>query len=161
MIPVFSLALAFLVASSGPASQATQLSFGEMFEASPRELRPSPKLHAVAGRRVRLRGFMARLETPPLGAFYLAENPIDGDEAGGGTGDLPPTAVYVIVRSLAGQIVPFAPRRLEVTGVLEVGYQVEPDGRATHLRLVLDRLQDLPHRKSRTHPHRSRPSEIR
>jgi hypothetical protein len=47
------------------------------------------------------------------------------------------------VRSHAGQTVPFTTRRLEVTGTLEVGHRVEPDGRSTHIRITLDRTDDL------------------
>jgi hypothetical protein len=49
-----------------------------------------------------------------------------------------------VVRSAAGDEIEFTPRILEVTGRLEVGNRAEADGRVTHLRLVLDRPEDIP-----------------
>ena len=136
-----AVALAAGLADAGTAPP--RLAFEGMLVPTARELQPSPRLKALAGRRVTLAGYMARLELAPLGAFYLTPTPVVGDEAGGGTADLPPVAVYVVVRSLAGQAVPWTPRLLEVTGVLELGAREEPDGRTTHLRLLLDRAEDL------------------
>jgi hypothetical protein len=34
-------------------------------------------------------GFMAELELPLRGAFFLTPRPLHGDEAGGGTAELP------------------------------------------------------------------------
>jgi hypothetical protein len=125
-------------------AEATPLSFQEMFESSPRELVPTAKLLSLQGKRVRLVGHMARMESPPKGAFYLAPHPVSCDEAGGGTADLPPEAVRVVVRSAAGQVIPWVPRALEVTGTLELGPLADEEGRVSSLRLVLDRPQDLP-----------------
>ncbi len=144
-----ALALAVTLAASSPApahppvAEATPLSFREFFDPSPRELTPSARLLELNGKRVKLVGFMAKMELPPRGAFYLTPEPIVCDESGGGTADLPPNAVYVLVRSLPDEEVPWAPRALEVTGVLEIGHRVEPDGRSTHVRLTLDRPEDL------------------
>ena len=52
------------------------LSFRELFEASPRELKPSQKLLALNGKRVTMVGYMAQMEIAPLGAFYLASAPV-------------------------------------------------------------------------------------
>jgi hypothetical protein len=98
----------------------------------------------LSGQRVKLVGFMAKMEVAPKGAFYLTPRPVSCDEEGGGTADLPPEAVYVLVRSSAGEEIPHTPRALEVTGLLDVGYRVEQDDRVTHIRLLLDRPQDLP-----------------
>lgn len=138
-----------------------RLAFGEFFEASSQEISPSPRLLALSGQRVKLVGFMAKMEIPPKGAFYLAPRPVSCDEAGGGNADLPPEAVYVVVRSSSGQEIPHTPRALEVTGLLEVGYHVEEDDRVTHIRLLLDRPQDLlgtaPKRKRSLNPPEVRP----
>lgn len=145
------LAVAVPAAATGGASraEATPLSFQELFEPSPRELKPTAKLLSLHGRRVRLVGYMARMESPPRGAFYIAPHPVFCDEAGGGTADLPPEAVRVVVRSAAGQAIPWVPRPLEVTGTLELGPQPDEEGRVSSIRLVLDRPRDLPrsHRK--------------
>jgi hypothetical protein len=119
------------------------LAFGDFFQVSSSELKLSERLRALSGQRVRLVGFMAKMEVAPKGAFYLTPRPVSCDEEGGGTADLPPEAVYVVVRSSAGQEIPHSPRALEVTGLLEVGYHLEEDDRVTHIRLLLDRPQDL------------------
>lgn len=121
-----------------PNAEPVSLAFGEFFDPNPSELKPSAKLLSLHGRRVRLIGFMARLEAAPRGAFYLCPTPVQGDESGGGTADLPVSAVRVIVRSARDRPVPFVPGRLEVTGTLEVGSQAEPDGTVSSLRLRLD-----------------------
>jgi hypothetical protein len=123
--------------------EATPLAFKDFLEVSPSEMKPSAQLLALSGKRVKLVGFMAKMEVAPKGAFYLTPRPVSCDEEGGGTADLPPEAVYVRVRSQAGQEIPHSPRALEVTGVLEVGYHIEDDQSVTHIRLVLDRPQDL------------------
>src|SRR6202022_1749087 len=110
------------------ASDAQPLSFKELFEASPRELKPSQKLLALQGRRVKMVGYMAQMEMPPAGAFYLASQPVVCGEGGGGTADLPPDAVRVVIRSAKGKHLEHSPRLLEVTGILELGNRVEEDG---------------------------------
>jgi hypothetical protein len=138
------LVLALLAAGSATTGSTTgaaaeKLAFGELFVASARELRPSPRLQALAGRRVRLTGFMVRMEDPPRGAFYLAPRPVDCDESGAGIGDRPPEAVRVVVRSSRQEVLPWVPRPLEVTGVLELGPQADEAGRVSAIRIVLDR----------------------
>ncbi len=120
------------------------LSFKEFFESGAGGLKPSPTLLRLSGKRVRLVGFMAQMETPPLGAFYLCPRPINCDEEGGGTADLPAESVLVIVRSQSGKAIAFSPRALEVTGILEVGNRQDPDGRVSFIRLVLDGPDELP-----------------
>jgi hypothetical protein len=138
-----TLALALAAAPPDAGAAPPRLAFEGMLVPTARELRPSPKVKALAGHRVTLVGYMAKLEVAPRGAFYLTPTPVVCDEAGAGTADLPPNAVFVVVRSLQGETVPWTPRLLELTGVLEVGAREEPDGRATHLRLILDRAEDL------------------
>lgn len=109
----------------------------------PRGLAPSPQARALDGQRVRLTGFMARLEDPPEGAFFLVPTPVSGDEGGGGTADLPPEAVRVEVRSAGGAPVRWLAGPLEVTGRFEVGPEEDAEGRVSWFRLVLDRPEDL------------------
>jgi hypothetical protein len=123
-------------------SEAAELTFADLLAPGPR-LALSPKVTAQAGRRVRLVGFMAELEEPPRGAFYLTARPVRCDEGGGGTADLPPDAVLVIVRSAAGEEIPFYPGAIEVAGVLEVGPAADEAGRPSSLRITLDRPKDL------------------
>ena len=113
--------------------------FRELLQDAGGRLEPSAKLKAAAGTRVRLRGYVAELEMPPKGGFWLCPAPVEGDESGGGTADLPPESVFVIVRSSPAPIFRATKRPVEVTGTLQLGPQALPDGTMTRLRLVLDR----------------------
>ncbi len=127
------------------------LEFREFFEPVAGELKPSAKLLSLNGKHVRLVGFMAQMEEPPRGAFYLCPRPVFCDEGGGGTADLPAETVLVLARSAQGQKIAFIPRALEVTGILEVGHQTDENGRVSTIRLVLDRPQALPHSTKSIH----------
>lgn len=138
------LGLALSAAFCGPSRAETPaLSFSEFFDTTGQEPAVSGRLLQLNGNRVKLVGFMAKMEVAPRGAFYLTPRPVSCDEEGAGTADLPIEAVYVVVRSSPGLEVPYTPRALEVTGRLEVGYHVEDDNQATHIRLLLDQPQDL------------------
>jgi hypothetical protein len=114
------------------------LLLSELVESGPAGLGPSVKARAHAGRRVRLVGFMAHMEEPQVGAFWLAPHPVECDEGGGGTGDLPPEAVRVVVRSRPAEAVEHLEGPIAVTGVLEVGNQPDAGGRVSAFRLLLD-----------------------
>lgn len=115
------------------------LSFREFFEPKARTLTPTARLLSLAGKRVRIAGFMAEMELPPKGGFYLCPSPLFAAEGGGGTADLPPSAVFVVVSSAAGQELETLKRPVDVTGLLELGPQTDPEGRVTRIRIVLDR----------------------
>jgi hypothetical protein len=133
------LLLPLLAASpAGVDDQAVEVTFADLLAPGPK-LAPSPKAVALAGKRVRLVGFMAELEDPPRGAFYLTARPVKCDEGGGGTGDLPPDAVRVVVRTAAGQEIPFYPGAIEVSGVLGLGTAADDEGRPSYFRITLDR----------------------
>jgi hypothetical protein len=125
----------------GPAD-ATPLALRELLDSGPK-LRPSAKARALDGKRVRIAGFMAELEEPMAGAFYLVPRPLRLDESGGGTGDLPLESVLVIVPGSEGKPVPHVDGALEGTGVLEVGNRADPEGRVSNFRLHLDGDQRL------------------
>jgi hypothetical protein len=112
----------------GPQLPAQDLAFRDFFEPTPKELRPSARLVSLAGRRVRLVGFMARSEEPPAGGFFLCPFPVVATEAGGGTADLPPETVFVVVPSAAGRAMPWTPRPVVVEGVLDLGSRAGEDG---------------------------------
>jgi hypothetical protein len=116
---------------------ATPLAFHELLAAGP-ELAPSAKARALDGKRVRVVGFMAEMEEPILGAFYLVARPLRLDESGGGTGDLPLSSILVAVPGAEGTIIPHAEGALEGTGVLEVGNRADDQGRVSNFRLRLD-----------------------
>jgi hypothetical protein len=145
----FALVLAAFLSSSADApatrplpTEAARIEFRDLVAPDAR-LAPSSKARALQGKRVRLVGFMAQMEEPPRGAFYLASHPVRCDEGGAGTGDLPPDAVRVVVRNAASEEVPFYPGRIEVSGVLAIGNEVDDAGRTSFFRLVLDRPEDI------------------
>ena len=111
---------------------------GELLAPGPR-LAPSARARALDGQRVRLAGYMAELEEPPRGAFYLSPRPVRCDEGGAGTGDLPPDAVRVVVRAAPGAVLPHVPGPIVATGVLVIGNAADADGRVSLFRLVLER----------------------
>jgi hypothetical protein len=114
------------------------LSFRELLERSARGLRPSTRLLALDGQRVRLVGYMAQMEEPPKGGFYLCPAPVLATEGGGGTADLPPDAVLVIVKAARGRHLAHISRPVEVTGILQVGTEVDDEGHVSNIRIVLD-----------------------
>jgi hypothetical protein len=100
------------------------------------ELRPSDKALALSGQRVRLVGFVAELELPLRGAVYLTALPVHGDEAGGGTADLPPNAV--LVSGLPEAAASHVPGPVEATGLFHVGNRADAAGNVSNFQLVLD-----------------------
>ncbi|MFO0584027.1 MAG: hypothetical protein U0229_17275 [Anaeromyxobacter sp.] len=132
------LAAALALSLSTPPAAPAALAFDHLFVTGPSGARVAPEVEALAGRQVRLVGFAVRMEEPSLGAFYLAARPAEADESGGGTGDVPPRAVRVVVPGLEGGL-PEVAGPIEVVGRLEVGRVEEADGRVSFLRVVVDR----------------------
>lgn len=130
-------ALAQSVDRATPA-EPVPLALRDLFVTEKRRTRLSPGVEALAGKRVRIRGYMVRMEDPPEGAFYVAPRPVVQDESGGGTGDIPPASVRVRVREAEGAQVPWTPRPIEVVGTLEVGREEDSEGRVSFVRLVLE-----------------------
>ena len=62
--PVLLVGL-LLLSDAAPSPAPEPLSFHEFFESSASALRPSARLLALVGKRVRLVGYMARMESPP------------------------------------------------------------------------------------------------
>jgi len=125
-------------------SSVVTLSFKEFFELNAGELKPSARLQTLNGKHVRLVGFMVQMENSPLGAFYLCEHPVFCDEEGGGTADLPPESVLVLVSSYRNKTISFIPGALEVTGTLNYGRQEGPEGQISFIRLILDKPTGAP-----------------
>jgi hypothetical protein len=117
--------------------------FLKFFAPGPRELRISPAIQGWNGKRVKIVGFMADLENPSPGSFYLASRPVKTDEEGDSTGDLPPTSVRIFVRSAHDKKIGFIPGPLSATGILKIGPMADAEGRITTLNLILDRPEDL------------------
>jgi len=138
-------ALAAEPARPGPRPSAAveppTLTVRELTVASQAAVVPTRQALALAGQRVRLVGFMARQEEPSAGGFWLAARPVECDEGGGGTADLPPGSVRVL---LAGE--PQAPIEgpIAVVGLLEVGNDLGRDGPASTFRLRIERPSTSP-----------------
>lgn len=130
-----ALALLLMLLAGSLAPQ--DLSLRDFFEATPRELRPSARLLSLAGQRVRIVGYMAQAEEPPVGGFYLCPFPLLTTEAGAGTADLPPQTVFVVVRSAKGRALAHRPGPLEVTGLLQLA-DTAGDAAPWPIRIVLD-----------------------
>lgn len=113
------------------------LAFTDFFVPPPAPLQLTPKIEALNGKRVKLQGYMVKME-PMAGAFYLTQHPTFCDEEGAGTADLPPACVLVIVRGAKNRTLGFVGRPLLVTGVLQVGAQTVTDNQISHFRLILD-----------------------
>ena len=114
------------------------LAFTDFFVPPPAPLALSAKMQTLSGKRVKLQGYMVKMETPMAGTFYLTQHPTFCDEEGAGTADLPPACVLVVVRGAKDRPLGFVGRPLIVTGILQVGAQTEADGQVSHFRLILD-----------------------
>ena len=130
------------------AETATTIEFRELLDPGPK-LKPSAKALSLSGQRVRLVGFMAQMELPPTGAFYLVPRPIKEDESGGGTADLPLDSVLILVPSEPGKVIEYVPGALEGTGIFEVGNRSDEEGRISNFRLRLDMNTTTPTSRAR------------
>jgi hypothetical protein len=61
---------------------------------------------------------MVLMEQAPAGGFWLCPSAVFQDESGGGSGELPPNAVFVQVRGAGKKAVAFLAGPLTVTGKL-------------------------------------------
>jgi hypothetical protein len=98
------------------------------------------RLRSLAGKRVRLAGYMVRQPAIQPGVFVLAPTPVTIEAPGVCfVTEIPPHAVHVrAAKSQAGARVAYRPGRRVFTGILELGPQREADGRNSAVRLVLD-----------------------
>jgi hypothetical protein len=128
---------------------AASLEFRELLDPGA-VLRPSAKALALQGKRVRVVGFMAEMEEPIQGAFYMVPCPMRLDESGAGTGDLPLESILVVVPGVEGKALPHVEGPLEGVGVLDVGNRADQQGRVSNFRLSLDSPRAVAERAGRT-----------
>jgi hypothetical protein len=117
------------------------VSFREFFApAGDAGLEYSAKLRDLAGKRVRLTGYMVREPKRQRGVFVLSPFPTTVESSGVCvTDDVPAVAVHVLLPAAKAETpVPFQPGRLVLTGVLELGPRPEADGRNSVVRLRLE-----------------------
>jgi hypothetical protein len=110
------------------------------FPVGPLGLAPTAELKRLAGRRVRITGYMVEEQEPLAGQFKLTLLPVKLAEREDGPADDLPAATVVVHLSSANALraVKFDPNPIVVTGTLELGPREEPDGRISQVRLLLD-----------------------
>ncbi len=119
----------------------TELKFGEFFTSpiGPRGLELTKKLRGLKGKRVRLLGYMVREEQVTIGRLLLTPFPVQLHSHDCALADdLPPSTVHVVVPQAGNRSLPYTPKLLLLTGILNLGAQVEPDGRTSLVRLIID-----------------------
>jgi hypothetical protein len=123
-------------AAALPSSEA--LSFLELIDSEGSQLKLSNRAQQLAGHRVHINGFVAQLEIPPKGGFYLTPQPVHGDESGAGTGDLPLESILVLSDAVPANALNEVSGPVQVTGVLELGQREDSEGRSNWIRIRLD-----------------------
>lgn len=125
-------------------------------------LEMTEKLRALDGQRVRIIGFMvhedlsrcnsctvaktvggrpvpAWMEATVPGRMMFTSRPCAVSFSHYGlSDDLPPQTLFVTVPEKVGQLVPYTPGPMLLTGILSVGSKKEMDGRVSYVRLELD-----------------------
>lgn len=141
-----------------------ELKFSEFFKTpvGDRGLELTEKLKSMDGKRVRIFGYMvhedltrcnscvtpktrngkpvpAWMEATIPGRMMFTAVPSNVSHAHYGLADdLPPQTVFVYIPEKIGQLVPYTPGPMLLTGVLSVGNKREPEGRISIVRLELD-----------------------
>lgn len=120
----------------------TDISFREMFVTpiGPRGATYTPRLLELAGKRVRLKGYMVRRATYTPGRCVLTQVPMQLNEREMGMADdLPISATWIDMPGGRGGLTHVADQ-LEVTGRLSLGPRKESDGRVSHVRIIADSM---------------------
>lgn len=125
----------------GPApAGVADVKFAQMYRlpVGPAGLEPSERLRALAGKRVRLVGYMVQRATPQADVFLLSPLPVSvGDDDDGLADDVPASAVAVHLP--AKLEIPNLPGLLRITGTLELGAREDAaSGRVLGIHLVPD-----------------------
>ncbi len=119
----------------------TDLGFDELFKmpVGPKGLEVTTKTLDLAGKRVRMLGYMVKQSQPSPWTLLFSPIPLTLHESHYGFAeDLPPQTVHVFTEKTVTPLVPYTPGLLLLTGRLELGPREEPGGRVSHIRLFLD-----------------------
>lgn len=121
-------------------AHATDIRLDEFFlPPGRRGLQFTEKALSLNGKPVRLTGQMVRRCNHVPGQLMLTSRPVTLHEHEMGfADDLPMATVFVIAPTHEGFVLPFARVPLLVEGRLELGSRVEPDGRVSTIRVILD-----------------------
>lgn len=139
--------------SEAHSQEFVDLKFSEMFSmpVGPFGLEPSAKLLSLAGKPVRITGYVVSTERPVPGRLVLSPLPVmEGDADERLADDLPLSAVFVhLSGNAATQVVPDIRGLVRLAGILQVGSRDESDGRVSAVRLLIDEAgsQALPRRQ--------------
>jgi len=125
-----------------PPTGVSDLKFHDIFKipVGDKGLEPSTTLLALAGKRVRMVGYMVRQQPAPKGTFLLSPLIAEiSDEDEPLADDLPPSIVAIEVTGAANQPIPLLPGLIQVTGVLHVGAKTDSaSGRVSAVQIALD-----------------------
>lgn len=123
-----------------PDDAATTLRLDEFFlPPGRRGLEFTERARLLEGTRVRIEGHMVRRCNHVPGQLMLTSRPVTLHEHEMGfADDLPVATVFVIAPTHAEYVLPFVGAPLVVEGRLELGSHLEPDGRISTIRVVLD-----------------------
>lgn len=127
-------------ALTAPANGVTNLKFGEFYKmpVGPRGLELTPKLLSLAGKKIRIVGYMAKAEPATPSMFILSPLPVEmGDEDEKLVDDFPPNSLFVHMGE-SQLMLPYIEGLMNLTGVLRVGSFNEPDGHVSTFQLELD-----------------------
>ena len=123
-----------------PAEGVTDLAFSELFgPIGDRGLEYSEKIQALAGKRVRVIGFMVCDPERTGGQFRLAGLPIRVEPRGACLMDDTPAAVVdVVAPPSIDKPLAWKPGRVVIEGTLEIGACTDRNGRNSFVRVQLD-----------------------
>lgn len=119
----------------------TDLQFSEIYQlpVGPAGLVFTEKVRALAGKKVRMLGYMVKQTQPMPWRLLLSPVPMTLHESHYGFAeDLPPQVVHAFTERTTTPILPHTPGMLLLTGRLELEAREEPDGRVSHVRLFVD-----------------------
>lgn len=120
------------------ANGVAEISFRELFKSTPggEQLQYTDRAKALAGKPVRITGYIVRQSQPIPWAFMFSPIPQSVHEQEYGLcDDLPVTAIHVFLPRSAQPIPPRYSGPVSVTGVLELGGREEADGRSSVARV--------------------------
>jgi hypothetical protein len=119
---------------------AIDLKFNEFYKlpVGPKGLELTPKILNLAGKKIRIMGYMAKADPALPDMFILSPVPVEmGDEDEKLVDDFPPNALFVHM-SESQLAVPYTEGLMTLSGVLHVGNFSEPDGHVSTFQLELD-----------------------
>lgn len=107
--------------------------------AGPKGFEYSDKTKSLAGKKVRITGYMVRHMAPDANRFMFADRPVVTIEHEYGiVDDVPPNVIHVFIECDEGMGATWLPAPITVYGTLEIGSRKEADGRTSFARIQAD-----------------------